>query len=184
MHRFLLDGATTTGVSIMQLTAGMDEGPIYKQKTVHLQGNESKAELTKTLQTLGAELLVEVLPKILDGTLAPRRQPHPDRATYSQKLEKSDGVINWTKPAQTIEREVRAYLGWPGSRTQLAGKNVAVTKAHIEPQSGKPGTTAVLNKQLVVFCGKDALVIDSLKPAGKKEMTGQAFLAGHKHLLV
>lgn len=183
IEQAMLDGADKTGVSIMRLTAGMDEGPIYKQKTLHLSGNESKAELTAALQKLGSELLVEVLGGIADGSLKPRQQPHPTRATYSHMLHKEDGVIDWQKPAEVLEREIRAYLGWPGSRTELAGKDITITKAHVVNESGAPGKTAVTNKQLVVYCGKGALAIDSLRPAGKNEMSSEAFIAGHKDLL-
>lgn len=180
IEQAILDGNAKTGVSVMLLTAGMDEGPIYKQKTVHLTGKESKSGLTEQLQKLGSELLVEVLPGIALGKLQPRQQPHPSRATYSRKLSKEDAVIDWSKPAEQIEREIRAYAGWPGSRTRLADKDVIITKAHIKKVSGTSGQATKLEKELIIYAGQDALVIDSLKPAGKSEMTGQAFLAGHK----
>lgn len=175
IEQALLDGTRKTGVSIMQLTAGMDEGPIYKQKAVHLRGNESKVELTERLQRLGAELVVEVLPQIATGQLQPRSQPHPDRAIYSRKLTKEDGILDLTKSAEQLEREIRAYFEWPKSSTQLAGKDVIITAAHVAKEAG--------SKDLSIQTSKDFLIIDRLKPAGGKEMTSQAFLAGHKHLL-
>lgn len=190
IEQAMLDGATKTGVSIMQLTSGMDEGPIYKQKTVHLSGEESKAELTEYLQQIGSELLLDVLPEIINGTLKPHKQPHPNRATYSRKLTKADGVIDWKKPAAQIEREIRAYLGWPSSRTTLAGKDVIITQAHVAgyefhaPGGDVVGKSFQTPDNLVgVACGEGVLVIDQLKPAGKPEMTAQAFLAGYKQLL-
>jgi methionyl-tRNA formyltransferase len=179
VEQAILDGVTTTGVSIMRLTAGMDEGPVYKQKSVRLTGKESKAQLATQLQKLGSELLVEVLPEIAAGTLNPRQQPHPDRATYSQLLVKEDGHIDWQKSAQQIEREVRAFAGWPGSRTVIAGKEVIIIAAEVDNAEGAAGTTAVRDKALIVFCGQGSLVIKRLKPAGKSEMTAQAFLAGY-----
>lgn len=171
IEQAILDGKKTTGVSIMKLEAGMDTGPIYKQKTLHLSGDESKVELTERLQQLGAELLVEVLPSIADGSLKPRSQPHPDRATYSRLLTKADGVIDWSKPADVIAREIRAFLGWPQSRTTLGSVEVIITKAH----ASDTGT------DLSVRCGDDRfLAIDLLKPLGKKEMPARAFLAGYK----
>lgn len=179
IEQTILDGTFKTGVSIMRLTAGMDEGPLYKQKTVHLTGKESKAELATILQRLGSELLVETLPLIASGQLKPRLQPHPSRATYSKKLTKEDGVIDWNKPATQIEREIRAYLGWPGSRSTLAGKEVLITAAHVANTSGEAGQVKVSGKKLMVYCGNDALVIEKLKPVGKNEMTAQAFIAGY-----
>ncbi len=179
IEQAILDGATKTGVSIMRLTAGMDEGPIYKQKTVQLSGHETKAELTHGLQKLGSELLEEVLGGIASGQLQPRQQPHPSRATYTQKLSKADGVLDWTKPAARLEREIRAYSGWPGSRTNIAGKDVIITQAGLADASGPAGQHKVVDKQLLVFASDKSLEIIKLKPAGKAEMTAQAFLAGY-----
>lgn len=171
IEQAILDGKKATGVSIMKLEAGMDTGPIYKQKTVHLSGDESKIELTEHLQQLGAELLVDVLPSIANGSLKPRSQPHPDHATYSRLLTKADGVIDWAKPADMLVREIRAFLGWPQSRTTLGSVDVIITNAHVSDTE-----TA-----LSVRCGDGKfLAIDSLKPLGKKEMPARAFLAGYK----
>jgi methionyl-tRNA formyltransferase len=185
IEQAILDGATKTGVSIMQLTAGMDEGPLYKQKAVHLSGTDTKTELTKQLQALGAELLLEVLPNIISGELKPRQQPHPDRATYTKKITKEDGVLDWQKSAEELERQIRAYQGWPGSKTNLAGKEVTITQAHISLSDETPGKVEVtpgLNT-IIVHCGHNSLCIEKLQPAGKKEMTSKAFIAGHKDKL-
>lgn len=179
IEQAILDGVTKTGVSIMKLSSRMDEGPLYKQKTIHLHGTESKAELTSQLQQLGADLIYEVLPLIVSGALKPRQQPHPQRATYSRKLVKEDGIIDWQKPAEVIERELRAYLGWPGSRTVLFDKEVTITEAIVAEGKGTPGTLHFTKKELLVYCGKGALNIKTLKPAGKKEMDVVAFLAGY-----
>ncbi len=179
IEQALLDGVGKTGVSIMHLTAGMDEGPVYKQKALHLSGRDSKEELTGRLQQLGSKLLIEILPTIAEGKLKPRSQPHPVRATYSHLLTKQDGIIDWDKSAEVIERQIRAFLGWPGSRTTLAGKEVIITRCHITSESGEAGQIKVSRKELVVYCGNNALVIDKLKPAGKKEMTAGEFISGY-----
>lgn len=178
----ILDGKTKTGVSIMRLEAGMDTGPIYKQKTVHLNGTESKTELTEQLQRLGAELLVEVLPGIADGSLTPRQQPHPDRATYTSLLSKSNGVIDWSKPAEVIEREIRAFSGWPKSHTEIAGVPVIITEARSSSYEWRPipGHVMPMKNRLFIGTGKGWLEILSLQPLGKKEMPVSAFLAGYK----
>lgn len=183
IEQAILDGATNTGVSIMKLTAGMDEGPIYKQKTVHLSGQESKAELAQKLQELGAELLLEILPEIASGKLKPRQQPHPTRATYTKRISKGDGRIDWAKPAAQIEREIRAYAGWPRSFTKLGDIDVVITRAHVEPgKVGDPGSINI-NDGLRISTGDDYLCIDELIPAGKIEMPVTAFLAGYKDRL-
>lgn len=180
----ILEGLPKTGVSIMRLSAAMDEGPIYKQKTIHLNGTESKAKLAKHLQQLGADLIKEVLPKIYDGSLMPRQQPHPTRATYSHLIKKEDGVIDWNKPAQAIEREIRAYSGWPNSRTSLAGKDVIITAAHSVPTNtpgAKPGHLEVVKDAglIMVDTSNGSLCIERLKPTGKKEMSTAEFIRGY-----
>lgn len=180
IEQSILDGVAKTGVSIMKLTAGMDEGPIYKQKSMQLTGHESKIELTERLQKLGADLLVEILPSIAEGILKPRSQPHPNRATYSRKLTKQDGKINWHKPAQVIEREIRAFSGWPRSYTQINGLALAITKAKVVPLQGRPGQLKINKNSLVIYAGNDALEITQLQPASKKEMPVSAFIAGYR----
>jgi methionyl-tRNA formyltransferase len=168
----ILDGATKTGVSIMRLTAGMDEGPVYKQKTVNLKGDETKEDLAKRLQRLGSELLIDVLAGIADGTLRPREQPHPVRATYSKLLTKQDGFIDWSKPAQMLEREVRAYLGWPRSQAKIYGHEVIVTKARVA-SSNDDGS--------LVMPAKDSYleILELIAPSGRT-MSGADFIRGYK----
>lgn len=183
VEQAILDGVTKTGVSIMHLSPKMDEGPIYKQKVVHLTGNETKAELASRLQRLGAELLLQVLPDIIADRLKPRAQPHADRATYTRKLTKADGLIDWRKPALQLEREIRAYAGWPNSRTNLAEREVIITMASVLKRRGSTGKPLIESGKLIIFCGQDALAIEQLKPAGKPQMSAQAFLAGYKNRL-
>ncbi len=178
----VLSGQKTTGVSLMLLDEGMDTGKILVTKSLPIAKGETTPSLTNKLIGLSDELLSATIPRYTSGELSPRAQSHPDRATYSRKLTKEDGLLDWTKPADVIEREIRAFIDWPKSRTELAGKEVIITAGHVVSGSGEPGNITIENKQLVVQCGKDALSIDSLKPAGKKEMPVQAFLAGYKHL--
>jgi methionyl-tRNA formyltransferase len=105
------------------------------------------------------------------------------QVSYSRKLAKEDGVLNWNKPAQELEREIRAFIEWPKSRTVLAGKDVVITSADIADISGPAGGVQVDGKNLYMYCGSKSLKINTLKPAGKKEMTAEAFLAGHRRLL-
>lgn len=179
----ILSGQKTTGVSLMLLDEGMDTGKILVTKSLPISVDETTPTLTDKLIVLSDELLNTIIPRYIAGEVTARSQSHPDRATYSRKLTKEDGLIDWSKPAQTIEREIRAFIDWPKSRTELAGKEVTLTSAHVVEGSGKPGDISATNNQLVVQCGQDALSIDSLKPAGKKEMPAKAFLAGYRNLL-
>lgn len=184
IEQAMLDGVQKTGVSIMRLTAGMDEGPLYKQKTIHLDGTESKQALTERLQQLGAELLEEFLPGIASGDLQPRSQPHPARATYTSKITKEDGKLDWNKPAERLEREIRTYQGWPKSYTTIGTISVIITEARIVTTGvPQPGQLMVEKSRLLIGTGTDWLEILSLQPVGKKEMPVVAFLAGYRSQL-
>lgn len=180
----ILSGQQMTGVSLMLLVAAMDEGPLLAYGEQPLSGTETTPELTESLILLSDALLRDTIP----GYLAHEKKAAPQNITgrqvsYSRKLTKNDGLIDWTKSAEQLEREIRAFIEWPKSRTSIAGKEVVITRAYVRSESGKPGDVKVTNKDLIVYCGKDALGISQLKPAGKNEMTAEAFLAGHKHLL-
>ncbi len=184
IEQAMLDGVQKTGVSIMHLTAGMDEGPIYKQKTIHLEGTESKQALVEQLQQLGAELLREVLPDIATGNLKPRSQPHPDRATYTSKITKENGQLDWNKPADELEREIRAYAGWPKSYATIGTIPVIISGAKIAPVGpSSPGKLIVEKNRLFIGTAANWLEIIAIQPQGKKEMPIQAFLAGYRSQL-
>jgi methionyl-tRNA formyltransferase len=179
----VLSGQKSTGVSLMLLVEAMDEGPLIAYGEYALPPGITTPELTKHLIHFSHELLKREVPRYMAGARPSTQDVTNRKASYSRKLTKADGIIDWKKPADQIEREVRAFLGWPGSRTTLAGKDVLITQAHVVSTKGKPGSTAVINKELIVYCAEDALVIDKLKPAGKSEMDAQAFVAGHKDAL-
>jgi methionyl-tRNA formyltransferase len=181
----ILHGESKTGVSIMQLVKALDAGPLYAQKEVLLNGSESKQLLADSLLEVGGTMLLDLLPRILAGTLNPSPQDETKKATYDRLIDKDDGRIEWQKPAEQIEREIRAYAGWPGSRTAFGSLEVTITAAHsIGADTGKPGERLILDKKPVVACGVHTIAIDRLTPAGKKEMTGTAFLAGYKQIFL
>lgn len=175
----ILDGDQQTGVSIMRLAAAMDAGPVFAQAQIALKGTETKQALADRLANRGSELLLQSLPQILAGKLEPVEQDD-SLATQDHLVQKSDGQLDWQKPAARLEREIRAYAGWPKSRTDLAKQEVVVTKAHVVERSLAPGEVSTAEKQLVIGTSEQALAIDQLIPAGKTEMTAQAFLAGYK----
>ena len=180
----ILSGQKETGVSLMLLVEAMDEGPLLAQDIMQLPNWITTPELTDGLVARSYALLVDVVPKYIAGEIKPYPQYDDIKEpTYSRKLTKDDGVIDWAKTAVQIEREVRAFLDWPKSRTAIAGKEVIVTAAHAADRKLKPGQVVIDGKQLLVGTCEKALAIDKLKPAGKNEMTSEAFIAGHKDLL-
>ncbi len=168
----LLDGAKKTGVSLMRLTKEMDAGPVYARRELELTGNETKQELADSLLKIGADLLIENLPKILDGSLQPTAQDG-SRGTYTRLLTKQDGIINWLDSAETIERKIRAHAGFPKSTAKLFDKyDITITKARVAA-SGNDGN-------LVIACSPGWLeVTELIAPSGKK-ISGADFLLGYK----
>jgi methionyl-tRNA formyltransferase len=175
----ILNGDDTAGVTLMRIDQGMDTGPTYDAAKIQLTGHETRHDLSEQLAELAAELLATKLTGILKGHLVPIPQDNT-QASAVHMLSKADGLIDWSKPAAQLEREVRAYLGWPGSRTELTGAEVTITAAHTSPAQGPAGTAYKSpSSELAVYTTEGSLVIDRLKPAGKREMTGSEFLAGH-----
>ena len=179
----ILNGDTKTGVSLMMIDTGMDTGKLLTYRTLPIASDDTAVTLTDKLITLSDNLLQEFIPKYIKGDVKPKNQPHPDRATYSRKLTKQDGFIDWTQSATAIERKIRAHIEWPGSRTTLGKLDVIITKAHVVDGVGKPSKYSIDGKELTIFAQEGSLSIDTLKPAGKKEMPIQAFLAGYKNQL-
>lgn len=186
----ILSGQKQTGVSLMLIVQKMDEGPLLAQATYDMPPKITTPELTNGLISLSDTMLQEVLPLYLESKALPAPQDEVSIAddktpTYSRKLTKEDGVIDWNKSANELEREIRAFIDWPKSRTTIANREVIITEASVyeEPVSSKPGTTLVQNQQLIIVCGQQALSLQKLKPVGKSEMTAASFLAGYRQFL-
>ncbi len=180
----ILQGLPETGVSLMLIDEGMDTGKLLAQRSMKLDGSETTPTLTNKLVELSDVLLCEYLSEYLAGDLAPYSQPDASRATYSRKLAKAESQLDWTKSATVLEREVRAFLGWPGSKTSLNGIDVTITGATVgSPTTLEPGTLSVTDSSLSIAASDRLLVIDALKPAGKKEMPIRAFLSGYRSKL-
>ncbi len=162
-----------TGVSIMQLNADMDAGPIYHQEKIALTGSESRAELYDKLFSLGSEKLVELLPRIIDGSLQPTPQNHA-KATYCALLSKKDSLLDPTiLTAAQAEARIRAHLGFPRSKLAFDNLELIITAAHVEAQ---PRTA--IDQQ---FTDGNYLIVDQLiAPTSGKQMTAEAFLRGRQ----
>lgn len=178
LESVILDGSKSTMISLMQLDVKMDAGAVFAQQELADINSMTKQQLVDAAGALGATMLLQALPQILDGSLTPQPQ-NEAQATYTQQITKADGQLDFTKTAQQLEREVRAYAGWPGSSTEVNGKPITVTAAEVINQSGAPGTFFTHEKQLAVYCAADALLITQLKPAGKRTMPSRDFLAGN-----
>lgn len=180
----LLSGQPTTGVSLMIIDEKLDEGMLIAQEPYDIAEDETIDSLTSNLIDLSNRMFNMYLDDYLDGSIEPYQQPQDVEPTYSRKLTKSDGSIDWTKPADQLEREVRAYLGWPGSKTTLEDTEVAITEAYAVPASppdSSPGDIIAHPKAsaIEVVCGTGSLWITRLKPAGKQAMDARSFSNGY-----
>ena len=185
----ILSGQKRTGVSLMLLVEAMDEGPILSTGVYNLSGSETTPQLTTELTSLSTSLLQKNLPEYLNGSIKPQAQVDvaqsigmSAQATYSRKLTKEDGRIDWDKSAIDLEREIRAFAGWPKSYTRLGEIDVTITKAHVSNKHDSNDTPGKITKDensIMVSCSTGNLHIKKLKPAGKKEMDAKAFLAGY-----
>lgn len=186
----ILNGDEKTGVTIMLINEKMDEGKILATRHVPLATRKiTTEELSKELSKLGAELLIETLPKYLNGEIKPRKQ-NDVGATYCKIIKKQDGLIDWHKPAEYIERQIRAYYPWPTAYAELRIKNeelriLKIIKAEVsEENKHKIGEIFLnQNKKLAVKCGKGSLILETVQPEGKKPMSGEEFLRGHQEII-
>lgn len=184
----ILNGDKETAVSIMQLSAAMDAGPVYGYTPLTLTGTETSLELYETLGNLGAQTLIKLFPLILCGEASGLPQDD-EQATYCHLITKSDGIIDWNKGAERIEREIRAYQGWPQSRTTLGKVDVIITAATAVWHSSNlaPGELKIITEDgttaLFVGTSDGDIQIDTLKPLGKQKMPVKAFLAGYRSQL-
>jgi len=175
----ILKGEQKTGVSIMALGKKMDAGPVYAQSEIGLDGTETKQHLATKLSEIGSAMIIDLLPEIVSGQAVALPQDE-SRATYDGLISKDDGNIDWGKPAKQIEREVRAYLGWPGSRAKISDKDTIITLAEVAKLIDQPGKIESIDNQLIAYCSRNALKIKILKPAGKKEISAQEFIRGYQ----
>lgn len=166
----ILSGQPETGVSLMLIEPTLDTGRLIVQKSINISSDDTTPSLTKRLIELSNHLLVNYIPQYMDGEIKPINQSDPDKATYSRKLTKSDGTIDWHKPAEQIEREIRAYYGWPGSRTTYNGKDIIVKKAHV---------TNDQQDLMDILCSDNKyLSIDELVAPSGRTMLAKDFLNG------
>lgn len=175
----VLHGDTETGVTLMLIVEKLDEGPILAQRSIALGPDITTPALTDQLIALSDQMLRTALPAYLSGGVQPMPQPS-EGATYSSKLTKEDGIIDWHKPATQIERQIRAFIEWPKSRTTIGDRDVVVTAAHVVAGSGTPGVIWLEGRQIGMHTSEGVLVIDQLIPAGKKLMSGSDFILGYK----
>jgi len=176
----ILAGDKETGITIMLMDEGIDTGPILAQRSIEILPTETGGSLFEKLAVMGGELLLETLPRYLNGEIRPQPQP-AEGATYAPMLKKEDGLLDFTRPAAELERKIRAFQPWPGAFMRWQGGPLKIHRAHVaDRETGRQGagTLVIVEGLPAVVTGDGLLVFDELQPPGKAKMPGKAFLAG------
>lgn len=188
----ILEGETETGITVMQMNAGLDTGDMLTKKTVQITAADTGESLHDKLSRAGAELIVETLPLIEQGKITPQTQDDT-QSSYARMLNKSMGCIDWNKSAVEIERQIRALNSWPSAYTTYRDKTMKIWEARVETikdageqgvsedKAAEAGRIAAVEKDCVkVMTGDGLLCITSVQLAGKKRMAVKEFLLGYQ----
>lgn len=179
----ILAGDEQTGTTLMLMSSKMDGGPILDQDTTTVGPDETAGELTARLAEMSANLLMRDLPSWFEGRLVPRTQDDA-RATYTSRISREDGVIDWRLPAWELARRVRAFNPWPVASTIWEGRILRLLRARSGMGQGEPGRVEGLKDgSLAVGTGQGILLVDQLQLAGGKPLTASEFVRGHPKLL-
>ena len=176
----ILHGDEETGITIMKMDVGLDTGPILSQRSIPLARDETAGSVFEKLSHLGAELLIETLPDYLSGKIQPIPQPE-EGMTYAPMLKKEEGQLDFTRPADELERRVRAFNPWPGAFMDFDGTLLKIHRAHVAEGNAEVGQRLIRQDRPAVGAGGGLLILDEVQPAGKKSMSGKSFLGGARH---
>lgn len=177
----LLEGATITGVTIIQMDEGIDTGPILAHREEPILADDDAGSLEARLATKGAELLIEVLQEIEVSGVHPTHQ-NSSIATAAPKLSSDDARIDWSMQESAIANRVRAFNPRPGAWTTWQGKRLKVFKASTSSDMsiGEPGTLDVLDERLLVDTGGERISLEEVQPSGAKKMSAAEFVRGYR----
>ncbi|MBA3534066.1 MAG: methionyl-tRNA formyltransferase [Ardenticatenales bacterium] len=184
----LLAGDEEVGVTTMLLDEGMDTGPILEIASFRLEPGErhTQTTLTERLAKLGADLLVQTLPRWLAGEITPHPQAH-EAATATRLIRKEHGRLEWEKSARALANQVRAFDPWPGSFTTWKGETLKVLDATLHtgeaPPHAAPGTVARLGDEVLVATGDGWLALHQVQLAGKKALSAREFVNGYREFV-
>jgi len=182
IQRAIEAGDTTSGISIMQMDAGLDTGPIVSSVEVPIDAGETAGSLAQKLSYAGANATVQTLGRLeREGALTSARQSD-EGVSYARKMDPAEARVNWTAPARAIERKLRAFDPAPGAYAWLDGERIKLWRAQVigtETHPIEPGhVLAAGPRGIHVACGEGVLSVTELQPAGARRMSAAAFLAG------
>ncbi len=178
----IIMGDKETGITTMQMDAGLDTGDILLKESIPIGKEDTGDSLSEKLSILGGKVLIDTIKLLENGRLKGTPQKG-DPGMYAAMLKKEDGFIDFNDDAEAIERKIRGLYSWPCAYTFLKGKMIRLAGSHVEESEDKdiaPGTVAyVTKKKIIVKCKRGMIAIDKVQPEGKKVMDTAAFLAGN-----
>jgi methionyl-tRNA formyltransferase len=172
IHRAIMAGDAQTGVCIMQMEAGLDTGPVLLREATPIEPQETTGGLHDRLSLMGANLVVAVLPQLSD--LVPQVQPE-EGVTYAAKIDKAEARVNWSRPADEVDRLIRGLSPFPGAWCEVNGERIKLLGSYVVTGQGAPGQ--VLN-DFTIACGDGAVAIMRAQRSGKKAMSAAEILKG------
>jgi methionyl-tRNA formyltransferase len=177
----ILNGDQTAGVTIMKMDDGIDTGDIITQKEVEISEIETAASLTEKLAAIGAKLLTDTLPRYIGREIVPKKQSSAN-ATYAGLINKRDGLLDFQKSAEELERQIRAYDPWPICYFSWNSKNVKVFNARVlKSQYLKPGQRGIIEKYPCIGTKTYDLQVVKLQMPGRQKISGIVFLNGARN---
>jgi methionyl-tRNA formyltransferase len=183
VHRAILAGDETTGVTIMRVVQQLDAGPILLTEETTIGPNETSEELSDRLAAIGAELIVRAVGALAAGAVRETAQDEA-LATYAARLERRESQVDWARPARTIHNQVRGLQPWPMAGATLGDRRVFFVRSEVGPEApagSAPGTiVSIPGDALVVAAQPGTIRITGIQPEGRKPMTTRAFLSGHR----
>jgi methionyl-tRNA formyltransferase len=175
----ILKGETETGISIMQMEAGLDSGPVLHRVHTAIEPEETAGQLSGRLAELGATALTEALSLISGGLARPQQQDH-SRASFAPKIDREMARLVWERDAGTLVRQIRAFDPSPGAWTTLNGDILKLFNAREVPGIGEPGSVLAAGERLVVAAARGAIAISDVQPAGKTRLPVEAWVRGRR----
>lgn len=172
IHRAIIAGDNEIGVCIMQMDVGLDTGPVLSETRLQIGIHETTGQLHDRLATLGGEKIVSTLAELPELNAIPQSDLG---VIYAHKIDKAEARIDWAEPAEVVSRLIRGLAPFPGAWCMVDGDRVKILNARTVPGSDAPG---VVLKGTIIACGKGAVELTLLQPAGKKPQTAEVFLSG------
>jgi methionyl-tRNA formyltransferase len=179
IQRAIEAGDARTGITLMQMGIGLDTGPMLAEHAIDITDTDSAASLHDRLAEAGARLLIDTLPDLLAGCIAPHAQPEAG-ACYAAKISKTEAALDFRRPALELGRRLRAFDPFPGGLMTVEGTSIKLWRAQVLAEPGTPGLISRVDEHgVVIGCGEGALCVTELQKAGGRRLPVAEFLRGH-----